>query len=430
MTTPRPEPNADGGSACTELADSLFRHEGAKLVAVMTKIFGIERLELAEDVVQEALAKALQTWPYYGVPKNPAAWLTQTAKNLVLDRIRREKRFRDKQAELTAKLDLWSPSPEETVGEEIQDDRLRLMFACCHPLIPVESQTALALKTLCGFSPAEIAHAFLTTEAAVAKRLTRARQKLRESLITLEIPSGDELSERLDTVLQALYLLFNEGYKASQGDKLVRAELCREAIRLTTLLLDHPVGQVPRVHALLALMWLNAARLPARVDTDGHLMRLEEQQRSLWDPTMIARGVWHLEQSAAGQELSSYHLQAAIAAHHCTAPSFEATNWKAILQLYDRLGHVEPTPVVALNRAVALAQVEGVEAGMRAVQQIRQAGGLTSYYLLYAVLADFEMRMGNHASAADYLRQALQLTQLDSERQLLESKLRDCAEHP
>jgi RNA polymerase sigma factor (sigma-70 family) len=409
-----------------ELAGSLFRHEGARLVAVMTKIFGIQRLELAEDVVQEALAKALQTWPYYGVPKNPAAWLTQTAKNLVLDRLRREKRFGEKQAELTAAVELWSPSPEETIGEEIQDDRLRLMFACCHPLIPVESQTALALKTLCGFSPAEIAHAFLTTEAAVAKRLTRARQKLRESLITLEIPTGDELGERLDTVLQALYLLFNEGYKASHGDKLVRAELCREAVRLTTLLLEHPVGQVPRVHALLALMWLNSARLPARVDHDGHLMRLEEQERSLWDQAMIARGVWHLQQSAAGTDLSSYHLQAAIAAHHCTAASFEATDWKAILQLYDRLGQLEPTPVVALNRAVALAQVEGVAAGKRAVEQIRQAGGLTSYHLLYAVLADFEFRLGNLPAAARHLREALQLTQVESEKELLESKLRDC----
>src|SRR5262245_40924345 len=280
------------------LTEHLFRHEAGKLVSILTGIFGTARLQLAEDVVQEALIRALQTWPYYGIPKNPAAWLTQTAKNLALDLIRREKLFQDKEPEIISFVEQWSADlrPDEAVSfdTEIEDDRLRLMFACCHPLIPQESQTALALKTLCGFSPAEIAKAFLTTEAAVAKRLTRARQRIRDQRIPFEIPSGDEMPVRLDSVLQTLYLLFNEGYKASSGLSLVREELCLEAIRLGTLLSAHPVGNQPRVHALVALMLLNGARLRARTDADGNILRLEDQDRLLWDKSMIAQGFWHL----------------------------------------------------------------------------------------------------------------------------------------
>ena len=247
----------------SRLAEHLFREEAGKLVSVLTGIFGIDRLQLAEDVVQEALVRALQTWPYYGIPKNPAAWITQTAKNLALDLIRREKLFRDKQSEISASFEQWST--DSVAGDsplfdtEIKDGRLRLMFACCHPLIPQESQTALALKTLCGFSAGEIAKAFLTTEAAIAKRLTRARQRIRELSIPFEIPSGEELSSRLDGVLQTVYLLFNEGYKASSGESLVREELCYEAIRLATLLSEHPAANQPRTHALVALTLLNAS---------------------------------------------------------------------------------------------------------------------------------------------------------------------------
>jgi len=245
----------------SKLTDHLFRHEAGKLVSILTGIFGFDRLQMAEDVVQEALVRALQTWPYYGVPKNPAAWLTQTAKNLALDVIRRENLFSTKQPQIISFIEQWAGQCNEvdspSFDSEIKDGRLRLMFACCHPLIPPESQAALALKTLCGFSPAEIANAFLTTEAAIAKRLTRAKQKIRDAQIRFEIPEGDELSRRLDAVLQSLYLLFNEGYKASSGDFLVREDLCQEAIRLTSLLAEHPAGNQPRTHALLALMLLN-----------------------------------------------------------------------------------------------------------------------------------------------------------------------------
>src|SRR5438874_9341893 len=322
-------------SEISRLTDHLFRREAGKLIAILTGIFGINRLQLAEDVVQESLVRALRTWPYTGVPKNPAAWLTQTAKNLALDLIRRERLFHDKEPQIIAFMEQW-PS-ESVVGEspmfdnEIRSGRLRLMFACCHPLLASEAQTALALKVLCGFGVAEIASAFLTSEAAIAKRLTRAHQRIRESHIPFEIPAGDELSIRLGNVLQTLYLLFNEGYKASSGDSLIKEDLCHEAIRLSSLLAEHPVGNQPRTHALVALMLLNAARLPARTDSEGNILRLKDQDRATWNQAMIARGVFHLSKSAAGEQLTAYHLQAGIAACHCAAKDYESTDWRQIL---------------------------------------------------------------------------------------------------
>jgi RNA polymerase sigma factor (sigma-70 family) len=414
----------------SRLAEHLFRQEAGKLVSVLTGIFGIDRLELAEDVVQEALARALQTWPYYGIPKNPAAWITQTAKNLALDVIRREKRFREKEPEVISFVEQWGD--ETNAGEsprfesELKDGRLRLMFACCHPLIPQEAQTALALKTLCGFSVGEIATAFLTSEAAIAKRLTRARQKIRSLKIPFEIPVGEELSVRLDGVLQSLYLLFNEGYKASSGENLIRQELCTEAIRLAIVLAEHPAGNQPRAHALIALMLLNGARLAARLDSDGNILRLKEQDRVLWDRSMIGRGLLHLSLSSTGNELSEYHIQAGIAACHSTASDFESTDWKKILALYDHLIEIDASPVVALNRAVALSQVHGPAAGIKAVESIRDRKALDSYYLQYAVLAEFESEIGNFGAAAQHFRKALKLAEMKSERALLTKRLQEC----
>jgi RNA polymerase sigma factor (sigma-70 family) len=414
----------------SRLAEHLFRHEAGKLVSVLTALFGMERLQLAEDVVQEALIRALQTWPYYGIPKNPAAWLTQTAKNLALDVLRREKSFSEKQSQIIHFIEQWAGEHNEAdspaLAGEIKDGRLRLMFACCHPLIPVESQTALALKTLCGFSPAEIARAFLTTEAAVAKRLTRARQRIQELKIPFEIPTGEELTARLDAVLQTLYLLFNEGYKASSGDRLVRAELCHEAIRLANLLAGEPVGSQPRTHALLALMLLNAARLPARTDEGGNLLRLEEQDRSAWNKPMMARGIAHLARSASGDELSAYHLQAGVAACHCAAADYASTDWEQILALYDRLVAIDDSFVIALNRAVALSHVEGPQAGLNCLMSICDTSALDSYYLFHAVLADFQTQLHDYASAASHLRRAIKLTNLKSEQTLLQKRLLDC----
>jgi RNA polymerase sigma-70 factor (ECF subfamily) len=413
----------------SQLAEHLFRHESGKLVAILTGIFGVDHLQLAEDVVQEALARALQTWPYYGVPKNPAAWLTQTAKNLALDVVRREKNFRDKEERIISFIESWSGDADNEPAQfetEIKDGRLRLMFACCHPVLPVEMQIALALKTLCGFSPNEIAKAFLTSEAAIAKRLVRARQKIRDAGVRFEIPAGEELNARLDGVLHTLYLLFNEGYKASSGDSLLREDLCSEAIRLATALVEHPTGDQPRAHALLALMLLNAARSPARLDANGNILRLKEQDRSTWDKITMARGLYHLSQSAVGDEVSEYHLQAGISACHCAAPSYEETDWPRILGLYDSLIELDDSPIVALNRAVAVAHVHGPAAGIKAVQASQKRQSLSGYYLLYAALAEFEMQLRDFPNAADHWREAIKNTDLASEKSFLTERLREC----
>jgi RNA polymerase sigma factor (sigma-70 family) len=410
----------------SQLVEHLFRHESGKMVATLTGIFGIEHLNLAEDVVQEALARALQTWPYRGVPENPAAWIMRASRNLALDVVRREKAFRAKEAEITRLMERDGSAPAFFSEHEIADDRLRMMFVCCHPVIPAEAQVALALKTLCGFSVPEISHAFLTTEAAIAKRLTRAKQKIQEAQVPFEIPTGDELTQRLDSVLHSLYLLFNEGYKASSGENLVREELCDEAIRLTQLLAQHRAGNHPKTHALLALMLLNAARIPAREDDKGNLLRLEEQNRSLWDQAMIARGMFHLHESAAGAEISEYHLQAGIAACHATAIDYKSTDWAKILSLYDRLIEFDDSPVAALNRAVAVANVRGPEAGLQTLHAIRDREKLDSYYLFYSVIGELEMRMNNHAAAAEQFRKAFELAETKSERAFLLKRVQAC----
>jgi RNA polymerase sigma factor (sigma-70 family) len=414
----------------SQVVEHLFRHEAGKMVAILTRIFGIEHLTLAEDVVQEALSRALQTWPFYGVPKNPSAWIMRASRNLALDVVRREKVFRDKETQIVALMEQSEPAPDVAIfpEQEIADDRLRMIFVCCHPLIPDEAQVALALKTLCGFSITEISRAFLTTDAAIAKRLTRAKQKIREAAIPFEIPTGEELARRVDGVLQSLYLLFNEGYKASSGEKLVREEICHEAIRLTGLLAQHAAGNQPKTHALLALMLLNAARIPTRVDDEGNLLRLNEQDRTRWNQPMIARGMFHFAQSAAGEEITEYHLQAGIAACHCAAKDYESTDWPQILSLYDRLVERDDSPIVALNRAVALAKVKGPRAGIQSIEAIQKRGQLDSYYLLYAVVGEFEAQLNNFPVSANCFRKALQLTTLKSEQSFLSKRLRHCEE--
>jgi len=399
------------------------------MVSTLTRIFGVAHLNLAEDVVQEALARALQTWPFYGVPQNPSAWIMRVSRNLALDVVRREKSFRDKTVEIVALMGRDGGHEEPVFPEhEIRDDRLRMMFVCCHPAVPAEAQAPLALKTLCGFGIGEISRAFLTTEAAIAKRLTRAKQKIRESGVAFEIPGGEDLARRLDGVLQTLYLLFNEGHKATTGEKLVREELCREAIRLALLLAEHPAGNHPKTHALLALMLLNGARLPARTDTAGNLLRLREQDRGRWDQPMIARGMFHLARSAAGGEISTYHLEAGIAACHCSAVEYETTDWRQILALYDELVERDESPVAALNRAVAVSKVHGPRAGLEALAAIRNRKELNAYYLLYAMLGEFEAQLDHHEAAAGYFRKSLELVGMESERVFLSRRLQECQE--
>ncbi len=420
-TAPSQHPEIPG------LTEHLFRHEAGKLVSALTGIFGIRRLQLAEDVVQEAMIRALQTWPYYGVPDNPAAWLMQTAKRRALDLIRREKLFLEKQPEITASLERL---PEDGDGphfeEEIRDDRLKLIFTCCHPLISQEDQTALALKTLCGFGIPEIASAFLTSEAAIAKRLTRAKQRIQDQGIPYEIPAGTELDSRLDGVLHVIYLLFNEGYKASNGQSVIREDLCHEAIRLASLLAAHPAGNLPRTHALLSLMLLDAARIPAREDGEGNILRLKDQDRDRWDRGLIGAGMLHLAQATTGSELSEYHLQAGIAACHCTAPDYDATDWPRILAHYDRWVEMSQSPVVALNRAVAVANVQGPKAGMDAIKAIAKPEQLETYYLFHAVIGDLEERMDRREEAAARFSKAMELTGVAAERNFLEERQRAC----
>ncbi len=398
------------------------------MVAILTRIFGVENLTLAEDVVQDALARALQTWPFYGIPENPSAWIIRAARNRALDVVRREKSFRDKEAEIVRVFDTPVDTPDAVAEfeQEITDDRLRMMFVCCHPEVPAEAQAPLALKTLCGFGVTEISRAFLSTDAAMAKRLTRAKQHIRDAGIPFEIPQGAELAARLDGVLHTLYLLFNEGYKASVGDRLVREDICREAVRLASLLAEHPAGNQPKTHALLAVMLLNSARFPARADDDGNLLRLKEQDRSRWDRSAIARGMFHLAQSATGAGVSAYHLQAGIAACHTVAPSYQETDWRRILGLYDQLVEFDASPVVALNRAVVVAYVAGPRAGLDAVAAIPDRAKLEGYYLLYAVLGELEFKRHDRLAAAGWFRKAAQLAELKSEKSYLARRYDEC----
>lgn len=416
-----------GDSLAGQAAGHLFRHEGARIVALLTAHLGAHRLQLAEDVVQEALVRALQTWPYRGVPDNPAAWLTQTAKHLAIDVLRREQNWRDKHDGIVAEHERWLAAPLGSGKDvELSDDTLRMLFVCCHPQLSAEAQTALALRTLCGFSAAEIAAAFLTTEAAINKRLVRARQRIRELELPFVVPGIQELPQRLDRVHTTIYLLFNEGYKASSGNRLVREDLCREAIRLADLLLAYPPTSVPRTHALLALMLLSAARLPARMDDAGNLLRLHEQNRSAWDQGMIEQGIRHLGLAATGEALSGFHLEAAIAAVHGTAGDDASTDWPRILALYDRLMEVSPSPVTALNRAVAVARVQGPRAGLDALEAIKDRSSLSSYHLFHAVRGTLAAELGQFASALTHFRIAGDLAQLPAERDFIARRIHEC----
>ena len=401
-----------------QLVEHFFRHETGRLHGALIRVLGVQNLSLAEDIAQEALLRALRTWSMGGVPANPSAWITRVAINLARDAFRHEKMSAGKEQAVIAHFEqtLATPAVVPESNHEIRDDALRLMFVCCHPSIAPDAQVVLALKVLCGFSPGEIARAFLTSEAAIEKQITRTRQRIQNAGIGFDIPEGEDLSLRLNGVLAALYLLFNEGYKASTGERLLREELCQEAIRLTSLLVTHPAGNTPRSHALLALMLLTSARFPTRVDEDGDLLRLDDQDRAKWDQALIERGLVHLAEAAQGKELSGYHLQAGIAACHCTAPDSSSTNWGRILRHYDELYRIKPSPIVALNRAVAVADLHGPRAGLDAVAAMEQRDRLESHYLLHAVIGELHWRLNEHQAAAQSFRRALQFAQVGPEQ--------------
>lgn len=405
-----------------DVSEDFFRTESARLVGFLAVRFGAHRLQFAEDVAQEALVRAVQTWPYSGMPGNPPAWLTRTAKNVAIDLLRREQRWREKETDVAAEHARWLSVPVEEESEEtFADDTLRMIFVCFHPQLSTEAQTALALRTICGFSSAEIAAAFFTSEAAVSKRLVRARQRIRELGLPFSVPGPDELSDRLDGVLGALYFLFNEGYKASSGEALVRVERCQEAIRLVSLLAEHPTTRSPRVFALLALMLLNGARLQSRTDEAGRLLRLDEQDRKCWDRAMIEKGIRCLSLSGKGEVLSIYHLEAGIAACHCLADDSNTTDWLRILTFYDQMLSLVDSPIIRLNRSVAVARVHGPGAGLDAISDLP----LESYYLLHAVRGAFNRERGRNQVALDCFRRALSLAPLESERNFLEARIRE-----
>ncbi len=405
------------------LVDDLFRTQAGLLTARLARIFGPGGLADAEEVAQAALLKALAVWPFQGVPDNPEGWLWRVARNMALDRLR-ARRF----IAPIAPEDIADALPAEAVETpaflaELEDDRLRLVFACCHPVLAREAQLALTLKTVCGLGTAEIAAAFLVPEATLAQRLVRAKAKLAEARVPFAIPGPDELPDRLAAVLEVVYLTFNEGYEAARGEGLIRRELTDEALRLSRLLADHPVAGRPESRALAALLHLLAARLPARADAHGNLVLLAEQDRALWDGRLIAEGFRWLRLSLAGEVETRWHLEAAIAAAHAQAPAWAETDWPQILSLYDRLLARHPSPVVALNRAVALAEAAGAEAGLEALEALRDEAPLARYPLYAAARAEMNRRLGNRAAAVDLLRAALGLDLAAPMRRLLERRL-------
>ncbi len=402
----------------SQIVEHFFRHESARLHGVLTRLLGPQNLSLVEDVAQEALLRALRTWAIGGFPDNPSAWITRVAINIARNATRHQRLSHTKEPAVITHLEQLISETSVNGDDELQirHDGLRLMFVCCHPLLAADAQVVLALKVLCGFSTAEIAHAFLTTEAAIEKQLTRTKQRIRNANPGFDIPEGEELSSRLDGVLAALYLLFNEGYKASIGERVLREELCQQAIRLTALLVAHPVGQTPRSHALLAFMFLTSARFPARLDEHGGLLRMDDQDRSKWDRSLIQLGLVHLAKSAEGDDLTEYHLQAGIAACHCMAADYESTDWKLILRHYDELNRIKPSPIVALNRAVAVAYVEGPQAALNSISNMQHRERLESHYLIHAVVGELQWRIKDHRAAAESFRHALQLAHLGPEQ--------------
>lgn len=403
------------------------------MVAALTRVFGVHNLALAEDVVQDALCRALEVWKLRGVPDNPSAWLMAAAKNRAIDVLRRERTARTFAPELGRLLETeWTLAPvvEELFGAQaLQDDVLRMMFSACHPGVPEEARVALVLHIVCGFGVGEIAAAFFSSRAAVEKRITRAKKVLAASTRLFDLADPD-CAARLSAVHRALYLLFNEGYHGASPESAVRAELCREALRLAALLVDNEITATPTSHALAALMCLHAARLPARVDESGNLSSLLEQDRSLWDPALVREGLRLLDLSARGDELTEYHIEAAIASIHATAPRAEDTSWERIVSLYDQLLVIRPSPVVALNRAIAVAQHEGPARGLQEIEGIDGRERLAAYPFYAAALGELELRRGRREVAREHFRAALSLARSPIERRFLEQRVGACEGGP
>ena len=401
--------------------ESLYRSESGRVLATLVRLLG--DLDLAEESMHEAFAAALESWPRSGLPDKPRPWLISTARFKAIDGMRRRARFDGAQQELIAHIESRaSAAPGDADDEEIEDDRLRLIFTCCHPDLPPEQQVALTLREICGLTTEEIARAFLITPATLAQRIVRAKTKIRETQIPYDVPGPQELPQRLDAVLQVVYLVFNEGYSARAGAEVTRAELTAEAIRLGRLLME--LQPDPEVIGLLALMLLQESRRAARTSPTGELVLLENQDRSLWNREQIAEGVALVERALGSRRFGPYTLQAAIASVHAQAESAPATDWPHIVALYNQLVRMQPSPVVHLNRAVAIAMRDGPQSGLAHIEAAMEHGELANYYLAHSARAEMCRRLGRTAEARASYEKALALTQQEPERQFLQERIR------
>jgi RNA polymerase sigma-70 factor, ECF subfamily len=402
--------------------EAVYRSDWGRIVATLISMLG--DFDLAEEYAQEAFAAALDQWAISGVPESPRAWIVSTARHKAIDRLRRQTLFTEKlQPQLEHELPSTVEQPEFVEGDEIPDERLRLIFTCCHPSLAPESQIALTLRTLCGLETDEIARAFLVPTATMAQRLVRSKRKIRDARIPYVVPSGPEMRERLDAVLSVIYLVFNEGYAATRGERLIRADLCGEAIRLGRIVRGLMMPQVPKeVTGLLALMLLHDARREAREEESGQIVLLEKQDRARWNHAQIGEAL-PLVGEALGENAGPYALQAAIAAEHCRATQAEETNWREIVRFYDQLERIDTSPVISLNRAVAVAMAEGPKAALELIDQLAETGELERYHLFHATRADMLRRVGALAEAAKSYARAIQLASNERERIYLEQRL-------
>jgi RNA polymerase sigma-70 factor, ECF subfamily len=400
--------------------ETLYRLESGRVLATLVRLLG--DLDLAEEAMHEAFAVALESWPQTGIPDKPRPWLISTARFKAIDAMRRRARFDGAQRDLVLHMEARLNEAPLNEEEEIEDDRLRLIFTCCHPALPPEGQVALTLREICGLTTEEIARAFLVSPATLAQRIVRAKAKIRETSIPYEVPAPQELPERLDAVLQVVYLVFNEGYSAAAGTEVTRGELTGEAIRLGRLLTE--LQPEPEVIGLLSLMLLQESRRAARTSPTGELILLENQDRSLWNREQIAEGVALVEKALSSRRFGPYTLQAAIAAVHAEAESTAATDWRQIVALYNQLVRIQPSPVVHLNRAVAIAMLDGPEAGLKHIDAVLEHGELANYYLAHSARAEMYRRLGRTDEARASYEKALALTQQEPERQFLQERIR------
>lgn len=407
--------------AIRERLDAIYHEESGRILATLIRLLG--DFDLAEDAMHDAFSVALSAWSREGVPSNPRAWLISTGRFKAIDALRRRARLDAAETTLVAMAGRESESPDESMEGSVEDDRLRLIFTCCHPALPLEARLALTLREVCGLTTEAIAHAFLTTAPTLAQRIVRAKAKIRGERIPYQVPSTEELPQRLDAVLHVIYLLFSEGYSASSGEALTRPDVSSEAIRLGRLVSD--LLPEPEAIGLLALMLLQESRREARTTATGDIVLLDEQDRALWNRQQIAEGVALVQRALASRRFGRYTLQAAIAAVHSEAATAAATDWPQIVALYTALARIDPSPIVELNRAVAIAMRDGAQAGLTRIEAILEEGALTDYPFAHAARADLHRRLGNLDEARTSYRRALELAQQEPERRFLEKRLRE-----